>query len=186
MEKARPACIAIVFILFSIFPSLSAANAPTLQILIADLKDPNEKVREQAARDLETLSDTGSVDALIGALEDKNQTVRYHASGALRWIRPPAFAAIQDALESSDKTVRREAAKALGLIAGKRALELLTSVTKDSEKEVRAAAVRALGLIGDESSTDLVKSAFRDKHYDVRAAAGTALNHIKFANRASQ
>ena len=37
---------------FGLLPGRSGAASPALEILIADLKDRDEKVREQAARDL--------------------------------------------------------------------------------------------------------------------------------------
>jgi HEAT repeat protein len=92
--------------------------------LIKDLKDPDEAVRMNAARDLAKAAgadEAAAVEALAGALSDKSPYVRANAAqslGAFGSRAGTAVPALKRALKDSDEKVRLEAAGSLKKIEG--------------------------------------------------------------------
>jgi len=93
---------------------------------------------------------TRVVDALIRALGDPDEDVRWRAVGALGRIGDArAVEPLIRALGDPDEDVRREAAFALGMIGNARAVEPLIGALDDPNEWVRRQAAWALGEIGD-------------------------------------
>jgi HEAT repeat protein len=189
---------------FGLLPGRSGAASPALEILIADLKDRDEKVREQAARDLQLLGDARSVEGLIEALEDKNQTVRYHASVALGGIgNSLAVKPLIEAMKNPEKKKRSMlASQPLGSVGpisfslswsisspvvmhsgvasaslvaiGGPAVDSLIEEVIDGERT----AAWTLGWIGDVRAVDPLLEALRGDNYYLRKAAVSALGRI--------
>jgi len=82
------------------------------------------------------------------------------------------------ALEDERKKVREAAARALGRIVDKRAVEPLMQILEDESEKVREAAVRALGKIGDASAVEPLTQALKDRDEGVRRDAAEALGKI--------
>jgi HEAT repeat protein len=116
--------------------------------LIAGLKDKDPKVRRNAAESLGKLGrpEAGVVDALAGALQDKDFSVQLAVVSALEKLGPAAVPVLQKALQHRDKFVRQNAITALGnMSAGAApALPAVRAALQDSELDVRMAAGEAL------------------------------------------
>jgi hypothetical protein len=95
------------------------------------------------------------VDALIGALDDPQETVRHKALLALTEVKDPrAVVPITTLLVDTDGRIRAEAAQFLGESGDLRAVDPLIQALKQHDTELKAAAARALGNIGDERARD--------------------------------
>ena len=82
------------------------------------------------------------------------------------------------ALGDSDAGVRREAARALGMLEAQAAVDALAKAIKDASPEVRRAVVQALGQIGDPKVVDVVTQALKDAEPAIRRAAALALAQL--------
>jgi hypothetical protein len=82
------------------------------------------------------------------------------------------------ALKDERKKVRAAAARALGQIADKRAVEPLMWMLKDESMKVREAAARALGRIVDKRAVEPLMQILEDESGKVREAAVRALGSI--------
>jgi len=128
--------------------------------------------------------------ALVAALREGGVCQRQGAVWGLwgigdPWVAEPLIVALQDA----DCEVRREAANALGALAGVQGDRcpadlredvfqgLLAVLKRDAEGVVRRAAALALGMIADARAVRPLISALRDKAL-VRDAAATALEAV--------
>ncbi len=161
----------------------------------ASVKDADSYVRGEAYDALQKVTvggntvDSRSVDPIIGALKDEDQSVRYRAAEALGQIKnATAVDALIEALNDADRDVRLEAAWALGQIDDPRAIDPLsyTSV-KDADGYVRSEAYDALqkvtvgGNTVDSRSVDPIIGALKDEDQSVRYRAAEALGQIKNA-----
>src|SRR5207253_7067987 len=103
--------------------------------LVARLsREKDREARAAAVTALGQLGDQSAVEPLIGRLADR------------------------------DAFVRREAARALGLLHARPAIgALVDRLGRDEEGEVRRQAAHALGLIGDASARPALEAALHDK-----------------------
>jgi HEAT repeat protein len=83
--------------------------------LLAMLRDPDWRVRAQAARGLSGISDEHTVQELGRALTDTNWWVRFRAGLALAAVGPMGGALLSDSLSQSDRYARDMAALVMGL-----------------------------------------------------------------------
>ncbi len=121
----------------------------TPERMITSLKTGTPKERSVAAYRLGQLGDAVAVDPLVASL-----------SGDL------------------DPAVKLNAAKSLGLLKDKRAVEALIILSASKDGDLRVAAVESLGSIADHSASDALFAAARDERADVRDAALKALARI--------
>jgi HEAT repeat protein len=136
-----------------------AEARPAIPALLELLKDPDPRIRWEAARTLGKIGADAAVavPALVEAFKDPEAPVREHAAEALGDIGPPAkdgVPALIEALRDADMKVRRDAARSLGLIgpAAKTALPALRQLDKDPEREVREAASKSLRQLDPDSA----------------------------------
>lgn len=85
---------------------------------------------------------------------------------------------IETLKEDEDRDVRRNAAKALGWIGGKRAVEHLTQALNDESHYVRGSAAESLEFIGDMRAVEHLIEALNDKNVFVRMSAAKALDGL--------
>jgi predicted NACHT family NTPase len=85
---------------------------------------------------------------------------------------------LNQALEDSDKDVRRNAAKALGNIGSEAAIPGLVKALKHSNEYVRRNAAYALGNIGSEAAIPELVKALEHSDWGVRRKAAEALGNI--------
>jgi beta-lactamase regulating signal transducer with metallopeptidase domain len=107
------------------------------------------------------------------------------AALALASLGPPAFEPLANQLSSSNATVRRNAAWAIGeltgMIPGARASAVppLITLLTDADPWVRMAAARALGELHDQRATTGMVAALSDSDWRVRELSAWALSEMK-------
>ena len=184
VTKANLIILLIVsFLLFAVAMQLMAqtksATNQERDSLIKKLRDPDEKVRQQAAWALGVHRDRTAVPPLIAALKDTNGEVRASAAGALGDIGDKrAVTPLIVALKDPNDEVRARAADALGSLRDKRAVTPLIAALKDTNGEVRARAADALGYIGDKRAVMPLIALLKDPEKMVRGPAAGALGNL--------
>lgn len=120
------------------------------------LTDKDMQTRQQAASSLSYMMDQAAGPALVKALKDEAQGVRYAAANTLGAIR---YAQAEDPLIEllADDGMRRVAISALGQLQSKKAAPAIFKALSDKDQYTRLEAVRALGSIGDASSAPELK-----------------------------
>jgi CHAT domain-containing protein/HEAT repeat protein len=114
------------------------------------------RTRRWASKSLRTFGDHGTIPALIRALRDSDETVRFHAARAMEAIPDKrATSTLVATLRDSSTGVRRSAARALGAIGDRGAVPALIEGLR-SGGAVAESVEHALSLIGDASSTSLL------------------------------
>ncbi len=128
-----------------------------IEPLAADLRSVEPEDRESAARALgQAADDPQVVELLVGALQDKDASVRTAAA---------------EALSGSKLAFGKQLAD-----RGSRAVEPLIAALRDKDPSVRTAVVEALGALADPRAVEPLIDALRDKDTSVREAVENALN----------
>ncbi|MEM2145755.1 MAG: HEAT repeat domain-containing protein, partial [Candidatus Jordarchaeaceae archaeon] len=96
--------------------------------LIETLKDDDWHIREAAAIALGNIKDERAVQPLIQTLKDEDDNVWVEAVTALEEIGEPAVEPLIQALKDQNKNLRWGAARALGKIRDRRAVQPLKNV----------------------------------------------------------
>jgi len=110
-----------------------------------------KSVRTSAAKALVKMGDKTAVEALVSALDDKDNHVISLAISSLGDIGDGAAdAPIVDRLEKWNKTINNTAAIALGKIGGKEAVRALIKLLKHESHYVRSSAIKSLAKLKDE------------------------------------
>jgi HEAT repeat protein len=136
----------------------------TVQILIANLKDADYRVRLASVDALETLGERAApaIPTLVAALSDTNKFVRWSAARTLGSLNPRQADEVVPGLtrllsDREDRSVRLAAAKALELYGehAKEAVPLLARVINRGDKEYIIAILRAIQGIGTDAAKAL-------------------------------
>ena len=233
--------LAILALAFSYPPPAQAAK-PSFSDLVANLKSPNAKTRQEAAaalgksrrreaipplaelvrdnepkvrmevvRALRELRDTSAVPALVTSLSDGDPKIREEAVGTLveiyaerersgavssflnmfsdeydRASVPPytaveasVYAGLAAGLRDEDKSIREEAALALGILDGRSALRDLQAALQDPEASVRGAAATAIGKIGTAEDGKALIPLLADANGEVRQRVLQAIGVLR-------
>jgi HEAT repeat protein len=148
---------------------------------IAQLKDPDPKVRKAAAIDLQILRDSQAVDPLIACLNDPDPDVRGAVMEALGYIGDErAVAPLIAALEDKDQTIQQYAGSGLEKI-GSPAVEPLIIALQDGDPALRIQAAEVLAGLQDQRAVEPLVATLNDNDKDVREAAIEALGRLKDA-----
>jgi HEAT repeat protein len=152
----------------------------SLENSIANLKDSDPAVREQAAKELGKAREAGAVDALISVLQyDDVWSVRKSAAWALGEIRDDrALVPLMRAMSHKDWIIRFKVAEALGKLGDRRAAALLTEALQDENSRVYGEAIWALGEIGAERAVDPLIQAMGNELPAIRMNTAEALGKI--------
>jgi HEAT repeat protein len=108
--------------------NIGVGKAPVLKMALQALKDPSRDVRSQAARLLGNFQDVQSIQPLLRKTADKHWSVRESAEIALLNFGKTAVPQLIKALESRSWTTRFRAARILGEVGDKRAIEPLVKL----------------------------------------------------------
>ncbi|PYP82874.1 MAG: hypothetical protein DMF61_25095 [Blastocatellia bacterium AA13] len=103
------------------------------------------------------LKQQSSIPAVIKQLDSPDPDIRWQAANALARIRDGISSAsprLISLLSDKDSLVRATAARALGVIKDKNAVDRLKTALADSDERVSANAIAALGAIGDDRSAE--------------------------------
>ncbi len=191
-----------------------AAQDAVARVVITTSQDPEPQLNAPAPENRSTSAcaagrrgDVNAIPALIGLLSDDSktplvkcwdsgrwspalQTFKHPSPGeqaaiALASFGRPAFAPLVNQLNSSNATVRRNAAWAIGeltnMVPGQRstAVPSLISLLTDADEWVRMAAARALGELRDDRAVDQLVATLGDSNWQVRQLAVWALSELK-------
>lgn len=150
------------------------AGSEVMDMIIAGLKDEDERICVNAAKWLAMIGDLRSVEPIIVALQDKDDVhLREQAASALGVLRDKrAVVKLIAALDDESANLRQSAAWALGEIGDVQALQPLSFVAlNDQLKSTRSYTVDdRWGLVADE------------EYYPVREAAQKAISKIRGSN----
>lgn len=86
---------------------------------------------------------------------------------------------LMDALRSKDAKVRAGAARVLGYVGTKLAVQSLERLASDPDRDVRRAVVAALGEIRDPRATEILIKSLKDEWWFVRSDSAQALGKIR-------
>lgn len=125
----------------------------------ASKQDPNDSTVDDRSR-LKALEESGDVDALLAELENPKQHT---------------FKAVGQTFAFS---MRGSAARSLGRLGDRRALEPLQGLLADPYFTVRAEAVEALGDLGDRAAVPALIERLDDEDLNVRHFAARALGKL--------
>ena len=119
--------------------NLSVDEKQRLQTLTADVQSSDCKIRRKAAKDLGKLKHISIVQILCSALKDKDKLVRTTAAESLGRIHDnSSVLPLIEVLENDPYShARAAAAKTLGTIGDKRALEAISNGLTDKNSNVR-------------------------------------------------
>lgn len=134
--------------------SVDESDVPNL---IEKLKSSDPVLRFEAADDLRTLGRKAKAAAqpLSQLLDDSSPRVRLSAATALLRISPDdsrAIDVLSKGLSSSDASLRRQAAKAVGLAKAGSLADKLTGMLSDQDEATQVAALQAISLLGKSAS----------------------------------
>lgn len=153
-------------------PTVTGPGGQTWEIETArDLR------RVYAAAILGEINDPAAVEPLVRALRDRNDDLRYQASGAIAKFGRGAVEPLRRMLADQDPEIRIVAAGALGESGDPSAVEPLIEALRDSDDGVRGAAAGALMRMGDAAVEPLI-TATKDADRNVRLYAAGALKYI--------
>jgi HEAT repeat protein len=138
--------------------------------------DERQEVRTLVAMLLGELGEPDGGDGLWLLLQDRSETVRITAAGAM--IRLTGFTPVPSnvtGLRHADPAIRALTAGTLAKMGDKSAESALIDVLDDDDEQVRMEATRALARCGSEASIPSVISKLHDPSVLVRTAAATTL-----------
>lgn len=127
-------------------------NAASEQGCVESLHATSAAERWQAAAALgqHPMRSPEAIAALVAALSDEEEFVRWHAAEALaKQEVGNVFPTLAVSLADADPLRRAGAARSLGLLGGEAATQALLQRTQDPDSRVRAAVAEALGHIAD-------------------------------------
>lgn len=146
--------------------------------LIDLLRDPSPAARHHAAHVLSKIGDSRTVEALIEALHDSDDTVVLKVVFALGQIGDSrAIPALMDVLGHENADVQSTLVTVLENF-GSAAVNSLIQALIHQRWQVREQAADILGLIGSRDAVPALVEALQDAHWQVRFAAVTALGQL--------
>lgn len=148
--------------------------------LLRALRDPDIKVRAQAAKALGEIGDL-SVDPVVTLLNDPDWKIRYRAAEALGMTgSKKAVPFLITALDDQKDHVRYIAAKAIGETGSGNAEAALIARLTDENEFVRRSAATALGKTGGIAAKEaLNQSLVRETSEEVRKVTGSSLKLLE-------
>ncbi len=122
---------------------------------------------------------TNDIDTLCSLLGGKDGVTRSKARAALFDIGRPAVAALVSALKDRNQTMRWESAKALGQIRDPKSIDALVAALQDRLFDVRWLAAEALIGIGDKAVKPILQAIVDNpKSEEVREGAHHVLHDL--------
>jgi HEAT repeat protein len=164
---------------------LEERGTAALPVIRQTLQDPAaEKAKKQAALKATAILGARAAEALPDvALTLEDPELAPAAALALSFMGSAAVPALQEAVNSNNEVVRREALRALGKLRERASIDpkvvvpLLLRAIEDPDPAVRNVAVTYLGIVRDDPAaevTGLIKT-LSDESPEVRQAAAAAL-----------
>ena len=129
------------------FFSVVTAQTADIRALAQQLQSERVLDRMKAVQSLGEMRNAEAAALLVKCLDDPHIGVRTGATGALARIGPPAVRPLVRCLSSSNKDIRRAAARALGDIGDMSAMQALTPLLADPDASVRRSVEAALASL---------------------------------------
>ena len=140
-------------------------------------RSPKKKVRVEDKKAFEQ-SGKQDIDALIGALKDKDWNTQLSAATRLIMMGRPAVDGLIRALRGEDPDIQAAAASILGDMR-ETAVTPLMDALSDNDRFVRLVAARNLGRIGNKRAIEaLIGSLHREPDTEVRTTVAEALGYM--------
>ncbi len=151
--------------------------------LVACLRDPHEDaatVKIAAANALAAIHDDSAIPLLVEQLREIDEWSSPRVAEALITFGKPAVGPLIEMLDGQTPAAARVwAARVLGRIGDKEAVDVLMGRLHERHDLLRVAAAQALGLIGDPRALrPLMQASLRDPAPQVRAHAAAALTKV--------
>lgn len=180
-------------LLYSQNPSVAADAAAELEELGPSAMPEIERALNEPTADIALRKAALKASSLLGeraaplvpdvASHLTDPRLTEEAAVALSFMGRGAFGPLQQAAQSKDPVVRREALRSIGKLRERAPLEardvmpLLLDGLADEDAGVRVVAATYLGILTDnaDAAVPALIAALRDEHPEVRAAAATAL-----------
>ena len=160
--------------------ALIAIGKPSVEPLIAALKDGSVRMRKNSAWALAQLRDRRALQPLLAAVKDEAPQVRAYAAAALGEQRDAAVVEpLINALKDESQQVRWFAAASLGQQRDRRVAEPLIAALKDVHPRVRAYAAASLGQLRDSRAVEPLIAALHDENPQVRMYAAASLGQYR-------
>jgi HEAT repeat protein len=148
--------------------------------LVAALSDGEVRIREESIGTLvEVYAErerSGAVGSFLNLFSDEYERASVPPYTS---VDPSVYRALAGALRDEDKSIREEAALALGILDGKPALRDLQTALQDVEPSVRGAAATAIGKIGTTEDGKALIPLLADEKTDVRNRVLLALGVLR-------
>jgi len=154
---------------------LKRIGKPAVIHLVAVVMTGSLQAKHCAAWTLGEIGDAVAAGPLAGALEEKDEDLRWKAAISLTQLGAASLPALVQVLKQDNIETRRCAIWAIGRIGGKAALPALEQALSDKDNHVRAKAVVALGEIKGKAATKLLLRMINDTDPVVRKDAIVAL-----------
>lgn len=151
-----------------------------VEALAALTNDPRTEVRMMVAMLLGELGDPEGADPLWKLIEDRQESVRWTAAGAI--VRLAGFTPISASaagLKNSDPTVRALVAGTLYKLEDNSVEAALIDALDDEDERVRMEVARALGTCGTAAAIPSLIPLLRDQSVLVRTAAAMTLGMVE-------
>jgi HEAT repeat protein len=154
--------------------------------VLTDLKSTELSKRKPAIWKAQWLRDVRIVRSLVSAAENADEETKSQIIKGVHRINFDVVAGIcgqsalplfEKAVASTDATVRKDVAHALGHIGGEKALALIEKLMRDPDQNVARAATYSLGFLGD-SALPSLESALGSQNVEIRTAAARTLRNL--------
>jgi HEAT repeat protein len=117
-------------------------------LILRELKDDEWTIRQAAVSRIGKLDKPESLDDLIARAATEKWYIREMVAAGIRSIDNPALAgSMKKALRNGDDCIRNACTRALGLMPGVEAEELLTRVMEDPDCRIRKTARTSLEVL---------------------------------------
>ncbi|MBL8950774.1 MAG: HEAT repeat domain-containing protein [Myxococcaceae bacterium] len=135
--------------------------------------------RITAAKALGSSTDKGAVDALLKALDTRNEELRDACIASLAKLNGASVLAARLGDKKQPERTRAEAARGLRFLEDASTVPALIAALSDSSAAVRSEAALALSLFGTEQALPKLVACLDDEDKDVRYYAADALGSVK-------
>ncbi len=151
--------------------ALKAIGRPSIPYIIEGMRSDSIPVRENCARLLGEMNDTGSIELLMVTMADPSRRVHNASTQALAKMGDPAVPVLLEGLGSDNWKVRAGSVVALRIIGMPETLSLLKGMMDDKSHYVRKEVVKSLARMGKDDVLDSLEDALDDESRGVRLAA---------------
>lgn len=156
----------------------AAPQLSPLDAALAKLKSEDPMTRRLGAEELSRIRDPKSVEALTGALQDKEAVVRAASIDALGVMHAGAARIAELLVKDPSPQVRAQAAISLTYLADPSTEDALVQALEDSEQTVRLSTARTLGNLRSQKAVKRLSEMLVSEDVTTRQAAAAALERI--------